>query len=92
MDFQDRYRLAAWVMDYALQRGADEVGVNLINAEELEIECRDGKIDRLEQGIQNLLYIELYKDNRFSVHKSTLLKKNYFKDYSGKDRVFSAFV
>jgi len=92
VDFQDRYRLAAWVMDYALQRGADEVGVNLINTEELEIECRDGKIDRLEQGIQNLLYIELYKDNRFSVHKSTLLKKNYLKGFIDTALTFTIYL
>jgi len=81
MDWKNCVRLAEWVMDFTLRTGADEVGVNVINGEGLDIEFRTNKIDKLEQGIQNLLYIEIYKDSRYSVHKSNLLNKEYLKDF-----------
>lgn len=79
-----RKKLAEWVMNYTLQMGADEVGVDLVKAEELDIEFRDGNIDKLEQGMQNLLYIEIYKDSRYSVHKSNLLQREFLKDFIEK--------
>ncbi|MFO7891120.1 MAG: TldD/PmbA family protein [bacterium] len=84
MDCDQRRKLAEWVMNCTLQMGADEVGVDLVKAEELDIEFRDNKIDKLEQGIQNLLYIEMYKDNRYSIHKSNLLTREFLKDFIGK--------
>jgi len=81
MDFKHRYTLAEWIMDYAISSGADEVAVDLVRAEELDIEFCDNKIDKLEQGIQNLLYLEIYQNNRYSVHKSNLLDKHHLRNF-----------
>jgi len=84
VDRGQRKELAEWILNYTLQMGADEVEVDLIKAEELDIEFRNRSIEKLEQGIQNLLYIEIYKDNRYSVHKSNLVQREFLKDFIEK--------
>ncbi len=81
MDYEKRYKLAEWIMDYTISSGADEVGVDLVRAEELDIEFRDNTVDKLEQGIQDLLYLEIYRDHRYSVHKSNFLDKEHLEDF-----------
>lgn len=75
MTKQEKYTLAKWAMNFALENGADDASVVIANSTGSSIEVRDEKIDKLEQSIENGLTIRLYVDNRYSTAATNRLNK-----------------
>lgn len=75
MTKEEKYTLAKWAMNYALEQGAQEVSVTIGNSKSNSVEVRDQKIDKLEQAIQSGLSIRLFVDGKYSAHSTSRLKK-----------------
>ncbi len=76
MTKKEKYDLAKWAIQYALENGAQQAAVTISNSKSSSVEVRDKKIDKLEQAIQNSLSIRLYVDNKYSSHSTNRLKKD----------------
>lgn len=75
MTKEEKYSLAKWAMQHALENGAQEVSVNISNNRSSSVDVREEKIDKLEQAIQSSLSIRLFVDNKYSSHSTNRLKK-----------------
>jgi len=75
MTKEEKYTLARWAMNYALENGAQQASVSIANSVSSSVEVREQKIDKLEQAIQSGLSIRLYVDGKFSAHSTSRLKK-----------------
>jgi len=75
MTKEEKYTLAKWAMNHALEKGANQVSVSISNSRSSSVEVRDKKIDKLEQAIQSSLSIRLFVDKKYSVHSTNRLKK-----------------
>jgi PmbA protein len=75
MTKEEKYNLAKWAMNHALESGAQQVSVNIENSQSSSIEVREEKIDKLEQAIQSSLSIRLFVDGKYSAHSTNRMKK-----------------
>jgi PmbA protein len=75
MTKQEKYNLAKWAMNHALENGAQQASVSISNSRSSSVEVREEKIDKLEQAIQSSLSIRLFVDNKYSAHSTNRLKK-----------------
>jgi PmbA protein len=75
MTKEEKYTLAKWAMNYALEKGAQQASVSISNSRSSSVEVREEKIDKLEQAIQSGLTIRLYVDKKYSAHSTNRLKK-----------------
>lgn len=75
MTKEEKYNLAKWAMNYALEKGAQQASASIYNSKSSSVEVRDQKIDKLEQAIQSALSIRLFVDGRYSAHSTSRLKK-----------------
>ena len=75
MTKEEKYTLAKWAMNHALENGAQQSSVSISNSRSSSVEVRDEKIDKLEQAIQSSLTIRLYVDKKYSAHSTNRLKK-----------------
>ncbi len=75
MTKEEKYTLAKWAMNHALENGAQQVSVIISNSKSSSVEVRDEKIDKLEQAIQSSLYIRLFVDKKYSSHSTNRMKK-----------------
>ncbi|MCF6332106.1 MAG: TldD/PmbA family protein [Draconibacterium sp.] len=75
MTKEEKYSLAKWAMDHALEKGAQQVSVSIANSQSSSVEVRDEKIDKLEQAIQSGLSIRLFVDRKYSAHSTNRMKK-----------------
>ncbi|MEE4115468.1 MAG: TldD/PmbA family protein [Marinilabiliaceae bacterium] len=73
MTIKEKYDLAEWAMQTALDNGAREVVVSIFSSVSSSVEVRDNKIDKLEQENQSGLSIKLFVDNKYSVHSTNRL-------------------
>lgn len=75
MTKEEKYKLAKWAMNHALENGAQQASVSIANSQSSSVEVRDEKIDKLEQAIQSGLSIRLYVDKKYSAHSTNRMKK-----------------
>ncbi len=75
MTKKEKYTLAKWAINHALEKGAQQASVSISNGRSSNIEVRGEKIDRLEQAIESGLTIRLFVDNKYSSHSTNRLKK-----------------
>ncbi len=75
MTKEEKYTLAKWAMNHALENGAQQVSVSISNSQSSSVEVREEKIDKLEQAIQSGLSIRLFVDGKYSAHSTSRLKK-----------------
>lgn len=71
----EKTRLAEWVAALAKQSGAEEVSVDISNSREIEIEYRDGRLDKLKESKQNSLDLGIYLGNRYSNSSTNDLRR-----------------
>ncbi|MDX9908112.1 MAG: TldD/PmbA family protein [Mariniphaga sp.] len=81
MTKQEKYELARWAMNHALENGAQQAAITISNSKSSSVDVRDEKIDTLEQAIQSSLSIRLYVDKKFSAHSTNRLKKEDLADF-----------
>ena len=75
MTKEEKYNLAKWAMNHALENGAQHASVSISDNKSSSVEVREEKIDKLEQAIQSGLSIRLYVDNKYSSHSTNRMKK-----------------
>ncbi|NCB07493.1 MAG: TldD/PmbA family protein, partial [Bacteroidia bacterium] len=75
MTKEEKYNLAKWAMQLALDHGAQQASVTISNSKSSSVEVRDEKIDKLEQAIECSLSIRLFVDKKYSGHSTNRLKK-----------------
>ncbi|WP_347839982.1 TldD/PmbA family protein [uncultured Draconibacterium sp.] len=75
MTKEEKYTLAKWAMNHALENGAQQVSVSISNSTGSSVEVREEKIDKLEQAIQSGLSIRLFVDGKYSAHSTSRMKK-----------------
>ncbi|WP_340110946.1 TldD/PmbA family protein [Maribellus mangrovi] len=75
MTKEEKYTLADWAMNHALENGAQQVSVSIANSKSSSVEVREQKIDKLEQAIQSNLSIRLFVDGKYSTHSTSRLKE-----------------
>ena len=75
MTKEEKYSLAKWAMNHALENGAQQASVSISNSQSSSVEVRDEKIDKLEQATQSGLSIRLFVDGKYSSHSTNRMKK-----------------
>jgi len=73
MTKEDKYTLARWAVDHALESGAQQSKAVIADSQNNSISVREEKIENLEQSIENGLTIFLYVDKKYSVHSTNRL-------------------
>jgi len=66
MTKEEKYKIAKWAMEHALQNGAQQARVSIYNNNSSQIEVRDEKIDKLQESNRNGMRINLYVDKKYS--------------------------
>ncbi len=66
MTKEEKYSIAKWAMEHAVQNGAQHVRVSIYNNNSSQIEVRDEKIDKLQESNRSGMQINLYVDNKYS--------------------------
>ena len=66
MTKEEKYNIAKWAMEHAIQNGAQQARVSIYNNNSSQIEVRDEKIDKLQESNRNGMRINLYVDNKYS--------------------------
>jgi len=75
MTNKERKDLAKWAIDFAQKKGATEVAASISNSRAVEIEVREQKVDKIKESTQNGLYLQIYRDNKYSGHSTNNLNK-----------------
>ena len=75
MTKEEKYSLARWAMQHALDKGASEAGISISESKSSNIDVREQKIDTLKEAIQSSLTIRLYVENKYSSHRINRLDK-----------------
>ena len=75
MNTKDRVELAHWVANRAKSEGASEISVDIAKSRGVEVQYRDGQLDKVKESTQNSLNINVYVDNKFSGHSTNDLRK-----------------
>lgn len=76
MNTKDRLELARWVVSAAKAEGANEVAVNISNSRSVDVEFREGQLEKLKESTQNSLNINVYADNKYSGHSTNDLRRD----------------
>lgn len=66
MTKDEKYSIAKWAMENAVENGAQQVRVNIYNNNSSQIEVRDEKIDKLQESNRTGMQIDLFVDNKYS--------------------------
>ena len=77
----EKTRLAEWVASLAKKDGADEVSVDINNSREIEVEYRDGQLDKLKESKQNSLTLGIYAGSRYSSSSTNDLRRETVPDF-----------
>ncbi len=75
MTKEEKYSLAKWAMQQALDSGANQASVSIYESKSSNVEVREEKIDTLKEAIQMNMTIRLYVDNRYSIQRTNRLNK-----------------
>jgi len=75
MNQKERLELAKWVAARTKKAGANEASVEITYSRGVDVECRDQKIDKLEESTQSNLALRVFLDNRYSSNSTNDLRK-----------------
>lgn len=81
MTKKEKYDLALWAMDFALNNGATQAAVSISNNISNSVEVREKKTDKLEQAQQNSMSVRLYVDKKYSSHSTNRMNKQDLSDF-----------
>ncbi|MEZ4999835.1 MAG: DNA gyrase modulator [Bacteroidales bacterium] len=73
MTTEEKYKLARWVIRYALENGANQASTVIFESTSSSVEVREEKIDKLEQANQTGMTIRLIVDKKYSAHSTNRL-------------------
>ncbi len=76
MKKNERLELARWAMERALKSGADQVAVTLARSRAIQIEYRDGRLEKLKESTQSSLGLDVYVDRCYSGNATNNLDRD----------------
>lgn len=76
MNDEERIDLAEWAMNLALKSGASGAAVEINTVRQIEVEVRDGKLDKLTEAQRNRLSTDIYLEKRYSSHSTNDLRRD----------------
>jgi PmbA protein len=71
----ERLELAQWAADYAKKCGADEVSIDINKSRSIQLECREKKLEKVQEATESTINITVYADNRFSSNSTSDFRK-----------------
>lgn len=92
MTLKDKLELANWVMTEAQKAGAEQVGVDISKSRDININVREGKIDKLNDSTANSLTLAVYAGNRYSSHTTNDMRRESLKDFISKALTLTAYL
>lgn len=81
MDKGKKRDLAEWAAKYSVQQGAGEVAVDLTNRRVIDIQYRDGELEKLEESTSNSMSLDIYVESRYSSHSTSDLSQESLKRF-----------
>lgn len=75
MTQEEKYNLAKWAMQHALDSGADAASIVISESKSSTVDVREQKIDTLKEAIQSSLSVRLFVDQKYSAHRTNRLDK-----------------
>ena len=75
MTKEEKYKLAKWAMNHAIEKGANQARVSISDNKSSDIEIREKKIDTLKEAIQCKLTVHLYVDKKYSAISTNRLNQ-----------------
>ncbi len=81
MDKGKRLDLAEWAAEFAIQKGASQVAVDLANRRVIDIQYRDGALEKLEESTSNSMSLDIYVEKRYSSHSTSDLNQDSLKRF-----------
>lgn len=66
MTKKEKYKLARWAMEFALNNGADAARVYISNNNSSSIEVRESKIEKLQEANQSSMSVDLFVNKKYS--------------------------
>ncbi len=92
MERKKRTELAEWVSTKTREMGADQSSVFISNSRKIEIEYRDGKIEKLKESTQNSLSLNLYVENKYSSHGTNNLERKNLEKFIEKTIAMTRYL
>jgi len=84
MTKEEKYTLAKWAMNYALEKGASQACVSISDNRSSDVDIREKKIDTLKEAIQSKMTIYLYVDKKYSAISTNRLDKEELARFIGQ--------
>lgn len=75
MKNKERIELAQWVAEYAKKRGADEVAIDITKSRSIQLECREKKLEKLQEATESVINITVYADRKYSSNSTSDFRK-----------------
>lgn len=75
MNIKEKLELAHWAVAESKKAGADDVAVDIGNSRDIEVSCREGKLEKLQESTQNGLNLSIYANHRYSSHSTNDLRR-----------------
>lgn len=76
MNKTETYELAGWIIAQTKKAGADEASVNIARSRDIEIGCRERKVETLKESTQNSLSLSVYAGSRYTSHSTNDLSRS----------------
>ncbi len=76
MNKKERMELAHWAVAQAKKSGADEVAVNVSTNRNIQVEYRDGKLEKLKESKESSLSLTVYVAQRYSSNSTNDTRKD----------------
>jgi PmbA protein len=76
MTSKESLELARWAVEQARRQGAGQVSANVFSERSVGVQIREGKIEQLQESVQNGLTLALYLNQRYSSHSTNDLRRD----------------
>lgn len=76
MNNKERLQLAQWASKVAKKHGASETAIAISRSRSVSVEVREQKIETIRESTDNSLYLQVYRDSKYSGHSTNNLNKN----------------
>ena len=76
MDTKECYELARWAVAKAREYGARDAAVDVRDQREIQVEYRDGRIEKLQESTRHGLSIAIYREHRYSSQSTNDLRRD----------------
>ncbi len=81
---KESLELARWAVNEAQKQGANEAAADLSSERAIEVEVREGKVQKLQEATRNSLSVSIYLDQRFSSHSTNDLRRESLARFVGE--------